>query len=123
MAEARRVLVVEDSAEASAVLCELVDAWGYQAEAAEDSWHALALVHSDAPDVIITDLSLPDGRACEVIRAVKASASGRASSGYGRTNWWSVLASFSSAANERWPRVGSWSAGRVGSSVDVRSPT
>ena len=72
MTEARRLLVVEDNAEACAVLCELVSAWGYQADAAEDGWHALDLVGSHAPDVIITDLSLPDGGACEVIRAVKS---------------------------------------------------
>ena len=69
--ERRRVLVVDDNPDALAALCELVESWGYDVDAAEDGWHAFEMSRQHAPDIIITDMSLPDAGACDVIRSAK----------------------------------------------------
>jgi len=72
MENKRSVLVVDDNPDGLAALCELVGSWGYDVDAAEDGWHALELGRTRAPDIVITDMSLPDGGACDVIRNAKA---------------------------------------------------
>jgi len=71
MTESRRVLVVDDNPDGLAALCELLGSWGYDVDAAEDGWHAFEVSRRSPPDIIVTDLSLPDGGAFEVIRSAK----------------------------------------------------
>ena len=68
----RRVLVVDDNADNLDSLCELLRAWGYEAEAAQDGKRALALVASWHPLIVVMDLGLPDGDALDVIQRIKA---------------------------------------------------
>ena len=68
----RRVLVVDDSPDNLSSLCELLEAWGYDAEAADDGARALLALARRRPDVVVLDLGLPDGDAVGVIRRIKA---------------------------------------------------
>lgn len=53
------VLVVDDETSASAALKKLLVAAGFQVRVANDGQSALALVAERAPDLIVTDLSMP----------------------------------------------------------------
>ena len=54
-----RVLIVEDEEHARTGLAELVEAWGYATETAEDGLDALDKVNAFAPSIVITDLKMP----------------------------------------------------------------
>jgi CheY-like chemotaxis protein len=72
MSVCRRALVVDDSADGSEAVCELLRCWGFDVEAANDGKQAREMVLTSEPDIIITDLSLPDGDALEFIAEAKA---------------------------------------------------
>jgi len=55
-----RVLVVDDEASARTALQSLLTSDGYAVDTAEDGVAALALVSDRAPDVVITDLQMPN---------------------------------------------------------------
>ena len=59
----RRVLVVDDEENIRLVLRTLLKQHGYEVEVADGGEAALALVDSFGPDVILTDVRMPqDGR-------------------------------------------------------------
>ena len=72
MTRSSRVLVVDDDPCGLEGLCEWLSGCGFDTHAASDGKHALEIAFTRRPDIIITDLSLPDGDACDVIRRVKA---------------------------------------------------
>jgi CheY-like chemotaxis protein len=76
-AACRRVLVVEDSADAAATLATLLALWGHHARAAPDGPSALALFPSFQPDVVLVDLMLPGMNGQEVARRLRALAGPR----------------------------------------------
>ena len=55
-----RLLVVDDEADAREGLARIVAGWGYEVEAAASAEAALELVDEYRPDVVITDLVLPE---------------------------------------------------------------
>ena len=59
MAEAEKVLIVEDELHALTGLAELVSGWGYRTETARDGIEALDKVGSWVPGIIVTDLKMP----------------------------------------------------------------
>ena len=54
-----RVLVVDDDIEQSTFLREVILGWGHQVETATDGMHAISLLSTFAPSVIVTDLKMP----------------------------------------------------------------
>jgi len=66
-----RVLVVDDEVEEREALCELLSTWGFEAEAAEDGKHALEMVLTFKPGVVVLDLGLPDATGAEVVRVIR----------------------------------------------------
>ena len=54
------VLVVDDEPTLRVQLAQLIAAWGYRVRAASDVASALALLDTAPPDIILTDLVLPD---------------------------------------------------------------
>lgn len=64
LAQARRVLVVDDNVDAAHTLAMLLRACGHACEIAHDAQQALALAAQSRPDVFILDIGLPgmDGR-------------------------------------------------------------
>jgi CheY-like chemotaxis protein len=53
------VLVVDDNADAAAMLAELLGAWGHRARVAHDAPSALSLLRETQVDVALLDIGLP----------------------------------------------------------------
>ncbi len=67
-----RVLVVEDIPQLRRVFRMTLDAAGYDVVTTLDVKSALEAISAAPPDIILTDWTLPDGRADVVIRAARA---------------------------------------------------
>ncbi len=68
--QATRVLIVEDDRSARDGLTELVRAWGFTVESAEDGQEGLAKVATFRPSVIVTDLVMPVMSGLELLEAL-----------------------------------------------------
>jgi DNA-binding NtrC family response regulator len=66
--------VVDDACEERDGLRCLVGRWGYEVEAAASAEEALALVEQYRPDVVITDLVLPEMDGLTLLRRVREAA-------------------------------------------------
>jgi PAS domain S-box-containing protein len=85
--EPRRVLLVDDNADASAVLAHLLKLHGHEVRHAADGHEALRAVPQFKPDLIVLDIGLPDMNGREVARRLRELDAGRkarivAASGY-----------------------------------------
>lgn len=85
----RRILVVEDYADARMALRHLLESMGHEVETAEDGRRALELALSWRPEVALVDIDLPDLDGYELARRLRATAEGKrvrliALTGYGR---------------------------------------
>ena len=70
-----RILVVEDSLPLAERICRLLEGAGYQVDLAADGREGLLRVQSEPPDLIISDLTMPemDGYAfCQAIKSAEA---------------------------------------------------
>ena len=66
-----RVLVVDDDASARAALVRLLEQDGYSVESAESGAKALVLASERAPDVVVTDLKMPEMDGVELLGKLK----------------------------------------------------
>ncbi|HTP29199.1 MAG TPA: ATP-binding protein, partial [Anaeromyxobacteraceae bacterium] len=67
----RRVLIVDDNADAAESLAELVEFLGHTAEIAYDGPSAIEKALANAPDVVLCDIGLPGMSGHEVARALR----------------------------------------------------
>ncbi|HKI31438.1 MAG TPA: response regulator [Gemmataceae bacterium] len=67
-----RVLLVDDSADTVAVLSRLLEAKGLQVRQAVRVSQALALARADPPDVIITDIGMPEQDGYDLLNLLRA---------------------------------------------------
>jgi DNA-binding NtrC family response regulator len=67
-----RVLLIDDDPGVSEVVGLLLEREGYDVQRAGSVKEARSRVHAAEPDLVITDLKLPDGTGLEVIAAVRA---------------------------------------------------
>ncbi len=67
----KRVLLVEDNADASETLTEILQSWGYAVWAVPDGPAALGLFSSERPDVVLLDIGLPGMDGFEVGRRLR----------------------------------------------------
>ena len=67
----RKVLVVEDQHDAAEVLATIVETWGHEVRVALDAAAALALVEHWSPDVVVSDLGLPQMDGYELARRLR----------------------------------------------------
>ena len=68
----RRILLVEDDADALEVLSELLEAGGDEVSVSCTGTAVLALARLVRPDVVVMDLRLPDADGVDLIRMLKA---------------------------------------------------
>lgn len=65
------VLVVDDLADARDLLARLLRLGGYKSVTAEDGWAALSAVESEAPDLVLLDVTMPQMDGVEVLRQLR----------------------------------------------------
>ncbi|HYP69337.1 MAG TPA: response regulator [Variovorax sp.] len=73
-----RILLVEDNEMNRDMLTRRLARHGFEIRVAGDGARAIACVHSDAPDVVLMDMSLPVMDGWEATRRLKADAATRA---------------------------------------------
>ena len=74
----RRVLIVDDNADAADSLAVLLDMAGHETQAVHSGREALARAESFQPDVILLDIGLPEMDGYEVARRIRELPGGRA---------------------------------------------
>jgi two-component system, sensor histidine kinase len=74
----RRVLLVEDNADALEVLADLLSMWGHEVRAVPDGLSGVDTALSMRPDVALIDIGLPGIDGYEVARRIRADPNGRA---------------------------------------------
>ncbi len=67
----RRVLVVEDNADAAASLADLLRTFGHDVEVAHDGTTALTMARTRRPDVVLCDIGLPGMSGYDVAQALR----------------------------------------------------
>jgi two-component system CheB/CheR fusion protein len=70
---ARRVLIVEDNADAREMLGQLLAMDGHRVEEAQDGRQAIELALRWRPDVVLVDIGLPGMSGYDLARALRAS--------------------------------------------------
>jgi PAS domain S-box-containing protein len=80
-----RLLIVEDHADTALLLKRLLEASGYAVETAGSVAEAMEAADRESFDILISDLGLPDGTGCELMRRIRERhpLKGIAMSGYG----------------------------------------
>ncbi len=71
MTERRRILVVDDEPQITRVLRTTLNSHGYEIRAANDGEAALEVLHDWTPDLVITDLSMPQMDGLELTRRIR----------------------------------------------------
>ncbi|HEX2972958.1 MAG TPA: PAS domain S-box protein [Tepidisphaeraceae bacterium] len=71
-ATSRRILLVEDQADARRVLRRLLTLWGHQVEVAEDGPEAVDKAIAQSPEVALVDIGLPGFSGYEVAQRIRA---------------------------------------------------
>jgi CheY-like chemotaxis protein len=80
-----KILIVEDHPDSRKYLQLLLQAKGHSVRAAKSITEAKALFEQEEPQVLISDIGLPDGSGCDLLRELRPSRSlyAIAMSGYG----------------------------------------
>ena len=86
--EVRRVLIVEDNADARQPLADLCTLWGHDVRVAPDCTQGLAVAAAHHPHIAFVDIGLPDRDGYELARSLRQSPDGQdmvivAFTGYG----------------------------------------
>jgi len=72
MNQSQRILVVDDESQIARVLRRSLAARGYEVQVASEGEEALEIFNAWAPDLVITDLSMPNMGGLELCRRVRA---------------------------------------------------
>jgi CheY-like chemotaxis protein len=72
MLTGRRVLVVEDVADARQLVTDVLQAYGAEVVAVESGAAALQILDSFHPDVLVSDIGMPDMDGYELIEKIRA---------------------------------------------------
>jgi DNA-binding NtrC family response regulator len=70
-ARKRKILVVDDDAGIRASLSVLLQSWGYESLQASNATEAMYLVERQDPDIVITDLVMPETSGLDLLHTVK----------------------------------------------------
>jgi CheY-like chemotaxis protein len=66
------IIVVDDEEALREYVCNILERKGYRVRVAKDGNEALAIATATSPDLIITDMVMPDKEGVETIREVKS---------------------------------------------------
>lgn len=66
-----KILVIDDNENVRAVLIEVLEGEGYQVVSADNGRHGVDLFRSEKPDLVITDLIMPEKEGIETIREIR----------------------------------------------------
>jgi DNA-binding response OmpR family regulator len=67
-----KILIVDDERDLVDAYVRLLERSGHRCVAAFDAKEAIQIIDAESPDLVITDLSLPDSSGIEIIRHVRA---------------------------------------------------
>jgi len=67
----RRVLIVDDLPPAAFMIAKLLRSWGQQAGTAGNGIEALAMIEREKPDLILSDISMPEMNGYELAQAIR----------------------------------------------------
>jgi CheY-like chemotaxis protein len=70
--QAKKILIIDDNATNLKLMSVLLLGEGYKVSTAVDAAHAFTSVEQDRPDLILTDVQLPDMNGLELTRRLKA---------------------------------------------------
>jgi len=66
-----RILLVEDNPRVRTPLVDLLQAWGYEVESADDGLEALGKAAQFHPDIVVSDLRMPRLSGAQLIRELR----------------------------------------------------
>jgi two-component system OmpR family response regulator len=72
MATPHRVLVVEDDENLGLIMAETLTAAGYEVQTADDGLHGLMMYLQQQPEVVLTDIQMPELNGLEMMRRIRA---------------------------------------------------
>ena len=72
MATPHRVLVVEDDENLGQIMTETLTAAGYEVQTADDGLHGLMMYLQQQPEVVLTDIQMPELDGLEMMRCIRA---------------------------------------------------
>jgi DNA-binding response OmpR family regulator len=72
MAAQAKILIVDDERDLVDAYVRLLERSGYRCVGAFDTNEAIQMIDAESPDLVITDLGLPDNSGIEVIRRARA---------------------------------------------------
>ena len=72
MATPYRVLVVEDDINLGQIMVEVLTAAGYEVQTADDGLHGLMMYVQQQPEVVLTDIQMPELDGLEMMRCIRA---------------------------------------------------
>jgi DNA-binding response OmpR family regulator len=72
MAAQVKILIVDDERDLVDAYVQLLERSGYRCTGAFDANQAIQMIDAESPDLVITDLSLPDNSGVEIVRRVRA---------------------------------------------------
>ena len=66
------ILLIDDDAKVRQLITQLLTADGHEVQAAQDGLEGLRLFHAQLPDLVITDILMPEKDGLEMIRELRA---------------------------------------------------
>ena len=69
---APRVLVIDDDRYVLSLLCDLLDAWGYEVDGVASPAVGLLRFQESAWDLVVTDLTMPGASGIDVVNQIRA---------------------------------------------------
>jgi two-component system nitrogen regulation response regulator NtrX len=73
MSAGKHILIVDDDAQIRSLLRTVLEAEGYAVRHAADGAEAAGLIADDAPDLVVTDIFMPEADGFEVLAVIKKS--------------------------------------------------
>lgn len=71
MSTPKKILIVDDEQSTREVLAGMVDSLGYQSMVAENGVQALEIFKADTPDLIISDIKMPEMDGMELLHELR----------------------------------------------------